>query len=350
MKKSLIFMVIIALLAMLTIGCTVETSQSPVQEQDTASLTDELTTSNPVSAAANGEKNFRLLISDEENDIGNFETLNVTISRIGVHNPESGNWTEWYVSEEEGTVNLTTLQGINATSIWNGHLEDGTYNKVFIYVSNVTGILNPGINETDPIVKLPGGKLQISKSFTINSSSMTNFVYDVTVIKAGNSGKYILKPQAKESGADKKFNDVGLKGKSEGKGKPEVKGKSEDKGKPENKGKPEDKGKPGEQTSGSLGDLDEDEGEDTTAPVITVFGVSHGANYTGNVTFSFNATDDSGLAPAVNATLTVNSTLTIVLSNSTFEVSGIGEYELEVKAIDASGNEAERTIKFEIKQ
>ncbi len=56
-------------------------------------------------------------------------------------------------------------------------------------------------------VKLPSGRLQISKPFTVGDNT-SNFVYDITVIKAGNSGQYILKPQIAESGADQKFNDV----------------------------------------------------------------------------------------------------------------------------------------------
>ncbi|MFC1943607.1 hypothetical protein ACFLWO_03405 [Chloroflexota bacterium] len=86
-------------------------------------------------------------------------------------------------------------------------------------------------------MKLPSGKLQISKPFTI-SDYVVDFVFDITVVEAGKSGKYILKPQIAQSGSDQKFIEVSSKGKPEGKGKPE------DKGKPEGEGKPEDKGKP----------------------------------------------------------------------------------------------------------
>ena len=36
-------------------------------------------------------------------------------------------------------------------------------------------------------------------------SSATWFVYDITVVEAGKSGKYNLQPQIGESGADKEF-------------------------------------------------------------------------------------------------------------------------------------------------
>ena len=52
-----------------------------------------------------------------------------------------------------------------------GDLTAGEYNKVFIYVDDVTGILEGG-GAAD--VKLPSQKLQISKPFTI-SDSVVNF-------------------------------------------------------------------------------------------------------------------------------------------------------------------------------
>jgi hypothetical protein len=53
--------------------------------------------------------------------------------------------------------------------------------------------------------KLPSGKLQMSKPFLVESGEVTNFVYDLTVVEAGNSGQYILKPQIGQSGADQDF-------------------------------------------------------------------------------------------------------------------------------------------------
>jgi len=57
-------------------------------------------------------------------------------------------------------------------------------------------------------VKLPGGKLQISKPFTAQADGTVSFVFDITIVKAGQSGKYILKPQVAESGSNQKFIDV----------------------------------------------------------------------------------------------------------------------------------------------
>jgi hypothetical protein len=68
-------------------------------------------------------------------------------------------------------------------------------------------------------VKLPSGKLQISKAFEVASDSVTSFVYDLTVVAAGSpqSGiKYILKPQVGQSGADQKFEKIDGKGEKRG--------------------------------------------------------------------------------------------------------------------------------------
>ena len=154
-----------------------------------------------VSTSTEGGVNFRFLISDEVNAIEEFSSVNVTISKIGLQKGgESGNWTEIEVDTE---VDLKPLVGDNATEIWSGNLTPGEYTKVFIYVTEVDGILSD--NVTSANITLPSSKLHISKPFVIAADNTTNFVYDITVVKAGNSNKYILKPQIAQSGANQKF-------------------------------------------------------------------------------------------------------------------------------------------------
>jgi hypothetical protein len=182
MKKPLIVIAIVASLLLLIVGCN-GGQQSP--------------------NAAQGV-NFRFLISDEPNAIEDFENLYVTISSIGVRGGgESGNWSQF--APDKDTVDLKPLVGKNAREIWSGNLTPGQYNKVFIYVSDVEGILTD--NETAR-VKLPSNKLQISTPFEVTEDSITSFVFDITVIKAGRSGMYVLTPQIAESGADKEIDEV----------------------------------------------------------------------------------------------------------------------------------------------
>ena len=103
------------------------------------------------------------------------------------------------------TVDLTQLKGDNATLIDSPELPAGNYSKVFVYVSDINATLTDGSSVN---VKLPSNKLQLNKGFTLEPNGTVSFVYDITVFKAGNSGKYILKPVISESGPDKRVDDV----------------------------------------------------------------------------------------------------------------------------------------------
>ncbi len=161
----------------------------------------------PAATPVNAQVNFSLLISDEPNDIADFSSLEVTISSFGVQSAgEPDGWQE-FVLEPPVVVDLTLLPGLNAVEIWNGFLPEGQYSKVFIYVDDVTGILKNGEAVT---TKLPSGKFHLSTPFAITADGPTiDFVYDVTAVKAGQSGKYILKPQLSQSGANQEFHEVG---------------------------------------------------------------------------------------------------------------------------------------------
>ena len=149
--------------------------------------------------------NFRLLISDEQNAIGDFVHLWVEIDRVGLQQGgESGAWREFEVPEEHRRVDLTTVIGDAAVEIVRTHIPEGHYSKVFIHVSEVRGELRSG--DFTP-VKLPSDKLQIVKPFEVRSDSLSSFVFDITVIAAGNQRsevKYVLQPVIGESGADQR--------------------------------------------------------------------------------------------------------------------------------------------------
>jgi hypothetical protein len=190
MKKCLVILAVLALLLLTIGGCD--------NLENLLGSSDNSTEENV---------NFRLLISDEANVINEFETLYVTITIIGVHpDTESASWNEIAINLTD-PVNLVELQGDNATEIWSGQLDPGTYNKIFIYVSDVDGELYEDV-DGEYTVKLPSGKLHISQPFEVVGGEVTEFVYDITVIKAGESGQYILRPQIAESGADKDFEEV----------------------------------------------------------------------------------------------------------------------------------------------
>jgi len=163
-----------------------------------------------VSTPAGEEVNFRLWISDEANAITDFDELWVTISDVGMVQAD-GNGLIKEPLASPAVVDLTKLEGDNATQLWSGTLPDGDYTKVFIYVTTVAGTLKNGDGNGETAdVKLPSNKLQISKPFTISSENgqVVDFVFDITVIEAGKSGKYNLLPQIAESGPDQDIDDV----------------------------------------------------------------------------------------------------------------------------------------------
>jgi len=209
-------------------------------------------------AQPNLEGNFVFLVSDEVNAISDFKELNLSISKVSLH---LGGDEEKKIEFEPGVemVDLTDLQGNRAQEIWRGDVPEGEYIKVFLEVSQVSGILWDSDEEVD--IKLPSSKLQISKPFRVESGEVTNFVYDLTVVEAGKSGQYILKPQISQSGTDQEFTKV------EPEEQPEDNGKS--------KGKPQTPGKPGEQSEEFKGIITAiTEGVDNASPwTMTLEGV-----------------------------------------------------------------------------
>ncbi len=154
------------------------------------------------------QPNFRMLLSDEENAIGDFASCNVTITSIGMlRGGEEGGW-EVIPLEPSVVVDLTRLPGLNAQEIWSGNIEPGEYTQVFIYIQDATGTLRNGENGEMVNVILPSGNLQISKPFTIIADDpVVSFVYDVTVVAAGD--EYVLLPQVDQSGANQPYHEVG---------------------------------------------------------------------------------------------------------------------------------------------
>ncbi len=128
-----------------------------------------------------------------------FEHLNVTVTSVGFYEAgENGTWVERKVSS--GTVvDLTELRGANASMLEQFELPNGTYDNVFVHVGEVDGTLTTGESVT---VKLPGEKLHVNRNVTVGNGTETDFVFDISVHKAGNSGTYILKPVVTESGSE----------------------------------------------------------------------------------------------------------------------------------------------------
>ncbi len=97
------------------------------------------------------------------------------------------------------TIDLTEVVGVRSASLLNTTLPAGNYTKIELYASEIGGIV--GGNPVD--VKIPPGKLMLTKPFTVGPNSTTRFVFDIKVVLRGNPQNnqgYILRPVISQSG------------------------------------------------------------------------------------------------------------------------------------------------------
>ncbi|MEA1872493.1 MAG: DUF4382 domain-containing protein [Chloroflexota bacterium] len=167
----------------------------------------------PGGTSPGGTGYLRFLLSDDDSEvtaIDDFESVIITVNKIGFQRGgESGNWTE---SDVSWTGDLLGLIGTNASVIWDGYIEAGFYTKAFIYVSNVTGNLTEEAGGGQADIWVPSDKFQITMPeipFEVTKGgAIVDFVFDVTVVKAGESGQYLIMPQVAESGPDQDYRIV----------------------------------------------------------------------------------------------------------------------------------------------
>lgn len=100
------------------------------------------------------------------------------------------------IAIDDRTVDLTTLPGKKATSVFAGAVPTGDYSSIHLSVSEVDGVVD---GESVP-VKLPSEKLKIVTPFTVAKDEPLEFVFDITVVEKGKSGGYNLLPVIGESG------------------------------------------------------------------------------------------------------------------------------------------------------
>ena len=217
--------------------------------------------------------NFRLLISDEENAIGDFARLLVTFKGFELEKASGG----WYPGDgllepETPTVDLVELQGAAAEAIWEGNVEESTYVKLRLVPDDATGVrgelappggvpsdlardadfdgddvLNAEDNcrfisnqdqaDTDGdgigdacsvFVELPSGRFEWEPRYAegevagivAGDGHTVNFVYDLTVVRRGPPGDhdYLVQPEIGETGPNQPFDEVSSQDQKEYKG------------------------------------------------------------------------------------------------------------------------------------
>ena len=210
---------------------------------------------------------FRLLISDEENAIGDFARLLVTFEGFEIERAAG----EWYpgvglLVPQTTTVDLVRLQGTAAQAIWEGDVEETTYVKLRLIPADAAGVrgelapeggvpenLDPagdfdgdgilnsddncrfvangadGDNQADTdadgigdacsvFVELPSGRFEWEprdtqgehSGFTVGGVEPINFVYDFTAVRRGPPGDhdYLVQPEIGQTGPDQPYIEV----------------------------------------------------------------------------------------------------------------------------------------------
>ncbi|MFW6450490.1 MAG: DUF4382 domain-containing protein [Nanoarchaeota archaeon] len=193
MKVINLFVMLIALL--LIVGCT---GQEPTEPQETTEdIEDETTDDEEVTEGTSSlSGNFNLLVSDAPADIEDFESVEVTLSKTKIF---GGNDSEEGFEEKEidATVDLTEVVGNDSEEVLTTELEAGEYDKIELYVESVDATTTEG---EEAEVMVPSEKLQITKPFEVIEGEVTNFVFDINVVKKGQGNDYNLLPVISESG------------------------------------------------------------------------------------------------------------------------------------------------------
>ena len=153
-------------------------------------------------------------LTDSSTDM--YQAVYVTIARVEVHHDGDGSWET--VAEPNKTYNLLDLVNGVRETLGIATLATGHYTQMRLIIgetaeSNVLNILsmlhpyaNYIINRDDDIheLKVPSGTntgLKIVNGFDINENQTTELILDFdamsSVVIAGSSGKYLLKPTVK---------------------------------------------------------------------------------------------------------------------------------------------------------
>ncbi|MCG1004388.1 MULTISPECIES: DUF4382 domain-containing protein [Halobacterium] len=178
-------------------GEVVENATVEVDDADVSVTTD---ANGTVTVAVPADADEFALTASTDGDSAYGETEASLEAEYEADDDDDENETEWVERDVDSrVVDLTELQGANATLLGNVSVPAGEYETVFVHVGEVEGTLETGEQVN---VKLPSQKLHLNKDVTVTESGSVEFVFDITVFEAGNSGKYILKPVASESGTD----------------------------------------------------------------------------------------------------------------------------------------------------
>ncbi len=141
--------------------------------------------------------NFMLMVSDAHADIGDFDSLIVSFSMARVFHAGNDSGSGWEdLDLSDSSVDLTHVVGEMAVEVLNVPLPVGTYSKIEMHISGIDGV----VNGSSVMVSVPSGNLKIIRQFEITEGETTIFVFDINVVRKGQSDEYNLLPVIGKSG------------------------------------------------------------------------------------------------------------------------------------------------------
>jgi len=166
-----------------------------------------------VVAAPASQGTLSTSLTDSSTD--EYQAVYVTIARVEVHHDDNGSWQT--VAEPNKTYNLLDLVNGVRETLGIVSLDAGHYTQMRLIIGetadnslNIFSLSHPSanyvidLNGDDHDLKVPSGTntgLKIVNGFNINENQTTELILDFdamrSVVKAGKSGKYLLKPTIK---------------------------------------------------------------------------------------------------------------------------------------------------------
>ena len=176
MKRILLVLLIIL---MFSFGCVKqpvldiepeELAPIPIVEEEPSEFVSE-----PI---ATKKGSLNLLVSDHENVIADFDSVEVTFNLVKIYKYKDSVPIEKYVNV---VADLTELQGNKALKLLETDIDTGSYSKIKLYTSSVKGVLLG--NEVEVVI--PGEALTAERPFEIKDGESKTFVVDLEVVKTG---------------------------------------------------------------------------------------------------------------------------------------------------------------------
>lgn len=161
-----------------------------------------------------GQGTLSTSLTDSTTD--EYQAVYVTIARVEVHHDDEGSWET--VAEPNKTYNLLELVNGVRETLGIVTLDAGHYTQMRLIIGetpevgslNIFSVPHPyanyviDLNDDDHELKVPSGTntgLKIVNGFNINENQTTELILDFdamrSVVKAGKSGQYLLKPTIK---------------------------------------------------------------------------------------------------------------------------------------------------------